>query len=322
MLKVKEFHPAWWAPGPHFQTILAHFLRPVRSVAVSRHRLETPDGDFVDYDYLEGDEGAPIVLILHGLEGSSRARYIRSLIPEIQNKKWHAFILNHRGCSGEPNRLDLTYHSGKTEDISFVVRHLKERGFLNIYAVGYSIGGNMLLKFLGESHSSNVASIDKAVCISVPYDLAASVCLLEESFINHWVYARSMLNSLKKKIRRKFPKNSSKVRMERVEKCHTFSVFDEEVTARLNGFKSAADYWAQCSAMSFLEKIRTAVLLIHAKDDPFLTKEYLPICLMEENPHIDFCLTEKGGHIGFLMGRSPWVQKKWLETTILDYLTN
>jgi predicted alpha/beta-fold hydrolase len=319
---MKKFNPAWWAPGPHFQTILAHFLRPVRAVTVSRHRLETPDGDFVDYDYLEGEKTAPLVLILHGLEGNSQARYIRSLLSQIRDQRWHAVMLNHRGCSGEPNRLESTYHSGKTEDIRFVIEYFKQRGFLNIYAVGYSIGGNMLLKYLGESSDENIAAVAKAVCVSVPYDLAASVKLLEKSFINHWVYARSMLKSLKKKVSQKFPKFSTKVRLGHVAKCDTFSVFDEEVTARLNGFKSAPDYWAQCSSINFLEKIRTKVLLVHAMDDPFLTKEYLPLSLIEENPYIDLCLTEKGGHIGFLMGQSPWAQERWLEDRIIDYFLN
>ncbi|HTL47535.1 MAG TPA: alpha/beta fold hydrolase [Verrucomicrobiae bacterium] len=331
----RPFRPAWWCPGAHAQTIFARFFRPAPPLELTLERLETPDGDFLDIEILEGARDKPGVIVLHGLEGSSEAPYVRSLLSEIHKRGWHAAAVNFRGCSAvkrkgrrlfndwgaekNPNRLPTTYHSGKTDDLDWVVQHLlRKTAWENYYLAGYSIGGNIVLKWLGEQGASAAGQIKKAAAVSVPYDLVKSVELMDQGF-NRRVYTRSLLSSLKAKSLEKEKDFPGLIDIAKVLKCTTFREFDEEVTARLNHFHSALHYWTESSSARYLDSIRVPTLLIHAADDPFFEGRYLPLKAIESNASLRLCLVSRGGHLGFVSGKWPWRQDLWLEGVILSY---
>ncbi len=324
-MKVKKFQSAWWCPGAHTQSIFAHFFRPVpANLSLERKHLETPDGDFLKLDFLisQAPEKSPCVLLLHGLEGSSNARYIRSLLGKIQARGGRAVVMNFRGCSKplEPNRLITTYHSGKTEDLDLVVNHLREKeNMKTLFIVGYSIGGNITLKWLGEQGMAAQSKVQKAAAVSVPYNLARSAEMLDRGF-NQQVYTRRLLTTLKAKILAKEKKFPSHVNAPIVQNCKTFKVFDREVTARLNGFRDEMDYWTKSSSQGFLEKIRVQTLLVNAEDDPFFPGTFLPRQIFSNSDYLKPLITAGGGHLGFVAGPWPWQQELWLEERIMEFL--
>jgi predicted alpha/beta-fold hydrolase len=309
--------------GADAQTIVGALFRAKPRVGLIRQRIDTPDGDFLDLDFLDAQGAdaleAPIIVILHGLEGSSQAPYILSLLGEIKRRGGAACAVNLRMCSGEPNRLPATYHSGKTEDLDCVIRYLKEKGGRKrLFLVGFSIGGNMILKWLGEQGSRASEIIEKAVAISVPYDLAKSVELMDRGF-NREVYTRSLLASLKAKLRVKKRLYPDAIRWDRIKKCNTFQVFDREVTAPLNGFADETDYWTKASSGPFLKDIRVPTLLIHAEDDPFFPARLLPYEEFRKSDYLVPLIVPGGGHVGFVAG-PPWKWDAWLEARTLDFL--
>jgi len=286
--------------------------------------LETPDRDFLDIDFFDAPSvnrggHAPLVVILHGLEGSSGAPYIKRLLREIRKRGWNAAAMNMRMCSGEPNRLVQTYHSGKTEDLDFVLGRLKDRrAWHEIYLVGYSIGGNIALKWMGEQAGRASEQIQKAVVVSVPYDLTKSVGELDQGF-NRAVYTAVLLRSLKRKVRRKVKMFPGAITYDRVKHCKTFKEFDNKITAPLNGFKDERDYWSRSSSMNFLKSIRVPTLLIHAEDDPFFPGEFLPREDFEKSTYLKSLIVSEGGHVGFVSGAWPWRQTPWLEQQIMNF---
>jgi len=296
-------------------------------MALHRKRLELSDGDFLDLDFSSspssknGGEATPIVVILHGLEGSSRAPYVQTLVKEICADGWNAVAFNMRGCSGEGNRLKETYHSGKTEDLESVLRHLIEKeGRQKIYLVGYSIGGNILLKWLGEYGNSVPPQIQKAAAISVPYDLTRSVELMDCG-LNRRIYTRALLRRLKAKIRLKEKQFPNVIRYDDIKKCTTFREFDRKVTAFLNGFPSAENYWASTSCKHFLKSITVPTLLIHAENDPFFPAKLLPFEAIRNSDYLYPLIVPNGGHLGFIAGQWPWKQEPWLERQIMTFFS-
>ena len=316
----RNFQPGWWCPGQHAQTIFAYFFRPYQHLPFHRKRLETPDGDFLDLDFLPGDPEKPLVLIVHGLEGSSRASYVQSFLGEVQKAGRPICALNFRGCSGETNRLPSTYHSGKTEDLDLTVNYLHQAlGQKKIDIVGFSIGGNLLLKWLGEQKHAARNKIRKALAVSVPYDLVRSVLVMDRGF-NRQVYTRKLLQSLKKKTllkEKKFPHISN---FRKAKNAHTFYEFDSLITAPLNGFKDAVDYWTRSSSLYFLKEICVETGLLHAEDDPFYPGHLFPFDEVKHSDYLEPIWTRQGGHLGFMNGPLPWKQDLWLEKTIVDFL--
>lgn len=311
--KPVTFRAARWARGCHAQTILARILRSPNGPPYSRERLETPDGDFLDLDWcLEPSLGSPIVLVLHGLEGSSSRRYVRNICRELFDRGIWPVALNFRGCSGEPNRKPHYYHSGETNDLRFVVEFLRRR-FPDrpIGVLGFSLGGNVLLKFLGEESSNIQDKVESAVAISVPYDLAAGSQLLERSRMGR-LYASYFLRSLKHKVRLKKELLGPVLNLDAVLDSRTIWEFDDVATAPLNGFESALAYYAECSSCKFLENICIPALLIHAEDDPFLPAHAIPSAEALSNPMIQFVMHPVGGHVGFLEG-TPTKPSFWAE---------
>jgi uncharacterized protein len=314
----KNFSPSWWCSGPHAQTIAARFLRAAQKISYQRTRLELPDGDFLDLDFCEENSSSPLVIILHGLEGSSDAPYVRSLVQKVKNAGWNSLAVNFRSCSGEPNRLKESYHSGQTRDLQSVMEYVGAR-YKAIFLAGYSIGGNIILKWLGEEgEAAAEKGIKAAVAVSVPYDLEKAVEVMDRGF-NKRIYTANLLWSLKKKSRLKSKKFPAAFRLKEIFACRTFRGFDSLVTAPVHGFKDAEDYWRSSGARHFLQKVRIPSLLIHAADDPFFPEPLLPMDEIKKSSQLKLLLTRKGGHVGFMAGRAPWRQESWLEDEILHY---
>ena len=309
-----------WARGPHAQTLAARVLRPAEGPPFERERLVTPDADFVDLDFgPDAGPEAPIALVLHGLEGSSRRRYVRSVARELLARGVWPIGLNFRGCSGEPNRTLRFYHSGETEDPAFVVEELRRRHpGRKIGAVGFSLGGNVLLKMLGERDDGGAGLVDAAVAMSVPYDLAAGCAHLEQSPMGR-LYAEYFLRSLKSKVAAKAGPLSGAVDLGAIAAVRSIWRFDDLVTAPLHGFVDAAEYYACSSSARFLSGIRVPTLLLHALDDPFLPREAIPVEQVAANPLLHLSLQPSGGHVGFLAG-PPWRPRFWADEEAARFL--
>lgn len=316
----RPFRPASWALGPHMQTLAARMLRSGDGPEFVRERIETPDDDFLDLDW-GPDPGpdAPIVLVVHGLEGSARRRYVRNVCRELLAAGIRPVALNLRGCSGEPNRALTYYHSGKTDDLAHVLALLRTRyPDRRIGAIGFSLGGNVLLKLMGERSDGGAGLLDAAVAMSVPYDLAAGSALLERSAMGR-AYSAYFLRSLKRKVGWKEERLRSVLDLPAALASRTIWEFDDRVTAPLHGFASAEEYYARSSSVQFLTGVRVPTLLLHAEDDPFLPKERIPIDQSKENPALHLVLHGRGGHVGFLEG-SPWRPTFWADEESARFL--
>ena len=308
---IQRFHPASWAGGPHAQTIGARVLRSGDGPLYSRERLVTPDGDFIDLDWgPDLGPSAPIVLVMHGLEGSSARPYMKNVCRELLGRGVRPVALNFRGCSGEPNLLPRFYHSGETTDPRFVLETLRARHPDRRFgAMGFSLGGNVLLKMLGEAPDGGCGLVSAAVAMSVPYDLAAGCALLERSRMGR-LYTSYFMRSLLGKVEGKADLLSPLIDLPAVRLTKTIWHFDEMFTAPLNGFASAAHYYDECSSSAYLSTIRVPTLMLHAEDDPFLPAASIPTAAAESNQHITLALQEHGGHVGFLQG-SAWSPSFW-----------
>jgi predicted alpha/beta-fold hydrolase len=285
--------------------------------------VSTRDGDFVDLDWATpAPREAPLLLILHGLEGSSRSHYVVGLARQALARGWRVVTLNFRSCSGELNRLPQFYHSGHTDDLDEVVRLLvgRERN-LRIGAVGVSLGGNVLLKWLGEWEVGVPAELVGAVAISVPFDLEPCARALDRG-VCRWVYAANFLGTMRAKVRRKADRDPDLRRLidlPRAIRARTFAEYDRAVTAPLNGFADARDYWRRASSGPYLSRIRRPTLLVNALDDPIVPREALPNPVLLP-PSVRAEYVPRGGHAGFIEGRWPWHASSWVERRAIDFL--
>jgi predicted alpha/beta-fold hydrolase len=286
-----------------------------------RERVETSDGDFVDLDWLDAPAApdAPLLLILHGLEGSSQSHYVGGLLNGARTRGWRGVLLNFRSCSGELNRLPRFYHSGETGDFDAVVRMLiaREPG-IRIGAVGVSIGGNVLLKWLGEQGTAAPAAVVAGVAISVPFDLAPCAEALDRGFAKV-VYTANFMRTMRRKVVEKARAHPGFVDVAAACRARTFAAYDSAVTAPLFGFADARDYWRRASSRPHLAAIARPTLLLNALDDPFVPPESLPKP-QELSPHVRLVVTPRGGHVGFVDGRWPWRCDSWAERRALDFL--
>ena len=300
-----RFRPAWWLRNRHAQTLAGKYLRPGTALPLERRRVDTPDGDFLDLDFApEPAQGAPLVLLLHGLEGSTRREYMSLTFRELFDRGLRGVGMNFRGCSGEPNRVARAYHSGETGDLAHVVAQLRRgRRGRPIGAAGFSLGGNVLLKYLGER--GDRAAIDAAVAVSVPFDLPASAARLSNGAMRH-TYGAYFLRSLRRKVRAKRHLLGGEVDVDRALAARTLRDFDDACTAPLHGFAGADDYYARADVRRHLAHIRVPALLIQARDDPFLPRGATPDTIVAANPHLTAAFTDRGGHLGFVEGVVPW----------------
>ena len=281
--------------------------------------MSTRDGDFVDLDWSDAPSpGAPLLLVLHGLEGSCRSHYVRGLLDCGRREGWGGVVLNFRSCSGEPNRLARFYHSGDTEDLDEVVRLLtrREPGRV-IVAVGVSLGGNVLLKWLGEQGDAAPAAVAAAAGISVPFDLEQCARVLDRGF-QKWVYTANFMRTFKQKVQAKARQHGAFVDLAAVRRARTFAAYDRVVTAPLHGFADEVDYWRRASCGPYLARVRVPTLLISALDDPFVPVTALPDPA-QLPPGVALEVTERGGHVGFVEG-PPWRVTSWAERRAVEFL--
>jgi len=307
----RPFRVAPWAKNPHAQTLLARFLRSGRGPAMLRERWELPDGDFLDLDFgPDPGSGAPVALLLHGLEGGSDRRYVLSACRDLLARGIRPVAMNFRGCSGEMNRLPRMYHSGETSDPAWVLARLRRRHpARRLGAVGFSLGGNVLLKLLGEREDGGAGLLDAAVAVSVPLDLAEGCRLLERTAMGR-TYTWFFLRSLKRKVRAKARLLEELVDLEAALASRTLREFDDAVTSRVHGFRDASEYYRLSSSTGYLAGIRTPTLVVHAFDDPFLPGDALPRRALEANPMLVTAIHDRGGHVGFMEG-PPWSLRYW-----------
>jgi predicted alpha/beta-fold hydrolase len=315
-----NFRAPWWGRNPHVQTLLPRLVRRRLLVNLRRERVEMPDGDFLDLDWLRppaADDRRPIVVIMHGLEGNSASPYAQGMLAALAARQWPALVMHFRGCSGELNRLPRAYHSGDTGDAAAIFAILRARyPRVPLAAVGYSLGGNVLLKHLGEQGASTVLAA--AVAISVPFLLSECADRLQQGFSRF--YQKALLASLVQKTRAKFAILPCPIPDLALDAIATIRDFDEHLTAPLHGFKSAADYYARSSCRQYLRGITVPTLIVQSADDPFLTPAVIP-SPKELSATTQLQLSAHGGHVGFIYGPHPWRVQHWLEERVPDFLS-
>jgi uncharacterized protein len=316
-----SFSPSWFLRGPHAQTIWGRLARPRRLVDFRREVLTTPDDDDLVLDHLDAPARSPVRFVLmHGLEGSSYSVYMQGLLAVIARAGYAATAMNFRSCARDPrnlsrmlpNRQRRLYHSGETTDFDFLVRTLRAREpDVPLLAVGASLGGNVLLKWLGENPGQR--DVAAAATMSVPYDLGAGADFLEHGAGRF--YVARFLSTLKAKgLLREGLDHAAMMR------ARTFRQFDDAANAPLHGFTGADDYYTRSSSIRFLDKITTPALCISAADDPFLPREVLERARSVASDSVEFRVTECGGHTGFIAGVLPWRCEYWAEELIVRWL--
>jgi len=303
------YRAPWWLPGGHVQT-LAAALGPAPRVVFVRERWGTPDGDFVDVDWAGNQGAARLLVLFHGLEGSSRSHYARSIAALAAASGWRVALPHFRGCSGEPNRLPRAYHSGDSDELDWMLRRFAGQG-VALHAAGVSLGGNVLLKWLGERAAQARALVRRAAAISAPIDLAAAGAALDRGF-NRRSYTRLFLATLKTKAYAKLALGQLQFDEQRMARARTLHEFDDLVTAPLHGFLDADDYWARAAAAPWLEHIAVPTLVLNAKNDPFLPAQALERATREASSRVLLESPPSGGHAGF-PGRRQWLARRVLE---------
>jgi len=300
----------------HVQTILPNLFRRVRGVHYQRERITTPDDDFLDLDWSR--IGSPRLAILsHGLEGNSQRPYILGMVKALHARGWDALAWNYRGCSGEPNKQLRSYHSGFTEDLHTVITHaLAPDTYSEIVLSGFSLGGNITLKYLGEQGSHLHPRIQTAVAVSVPCDLRSGALKMAQPA--NKLYMAIFLQSFHEKIKAKMRTMPGQISDEGFDQIKTFEDFDNRYTAPLHGFKNAEDYWAKASSKPFLPQICIPTLLIDAKNDPLLAGPCYPIEEAKSNPQLFLEMPESGGHVGFITFNSRG--EYWSETRAMSFI--
>jgi hypothetical protein len=324
-----------WLPGGHAQTLagvaLRAHVRAHRDVHRRRERIPTTDGDFLDLDWFESRDGAtrarpadvnaahrPLVLVLHGLEGSTNSGYVKVLARELAAAGLDSVGLNFRSCSGELNRGPRLYHAGETCDVEFVIEQLAARHpGRPLAAVGFSIGGNMLLRWLGEAGERARDLLAAAAVVSVPFDIEAGARFMESSASR--LYLRHILPSLRAKVAAKRELLRGRIDVQRALRARTFFEFDDAATSRLYGFKDADDYYRRASCAPWLRGVRVPTLVVHALDDPFLPASAVPTAAITANPWLIPAISEHGGHVGFIHG-TPWAPRFFAEEAVTEHL--
>jgi predicted alpha/beta-fold hydrolase len=308
----KPFKPAWWLRNSHLQTLWPCITRPSQlkpTLTLERERLELPDGDFLDLDWVNKSASGPIVIVLHGFEGSVNSHYAKGMLNVIDSHGWRGVFMHFRGCSGEHNRLQRGYHSGDTHDLAFVVNTLlQHEPNASLAAIGYSLGGNVLLKWLGETGKHN--PLKAAIAVSVPFELHKVAKRISSGFSRF--YQWHFLRCLRRRLQRKFAFIAPPMDPQFLESLTSIRDFDNSFTAPLHGFRDVEDYYTTSSSRQYLRFIKVPTLLLHAKDDPFMTEDTIPT-LEELSPSIQLEVTEAGGHVGFVAGHYPWRPVYWLE---------
>jgi predicted alpha/beta-fold hydrolase len=291
-MEVGDYRPPLALFNRHLETIFPALFRRVSIAGLERERIITPDDDFIDIDWLKSSSDN-VVIVSHGLEGNSRRAYVLGMLRAFHRKGFSALSWNYRGCGDEMNKQLRFYHSGATDDLEVIVNHCIAKKYRNIYLIGFSLGGNLTLKYLGEQGKNIPSPVKGAVTFSVPMNLDTSCA--EISRPGNYLYARRFLRSLKNKIRTKAAKMSG-LDIHGIEKVNTLRAFDDRYTAPLHGFADATTYYRRCSSLYFLDKIAVPTLVVNAQNDPFLAPDCFP---QSQNPHLILDYPARGGHVGF-----------------------
>jgi predicted alpha/beta-fold hydrolase len=309
-----------WLPGGHLQTIYPALCVPKPAITYRRERWTAPDNDFIDIDFIDGQPGQPLVVLFHGLEGSSDSHYARAMMATVAARGWSGAVPHFRGCSGEINLAPRFYHSGDAEEIDWIMHKLavyaKRIGAGKLYATGISLGGNALLRWLGESqHHAEI--VDAACAISAPLDLAGGGIALSKGF--NRFYAQNFLRTMRAKSLSKLEQFPRLFDREKLLLAHDLYSFDNIVTAPLHGFRDTDDYWNRASAKHVLGDITVPTLVLNARNDPFLPPQHLP---QTAAPSVRLAYPEEGGHVGFMSSRSigPAGLLGWLPQQTLGFL--
>lgn len=318
------YTPAWWVPGAHLQTLWGKLFRRVPVVPTRMERWDTPDGDEVEIHRLDATPlttNTPRLVVLHGLEGTIGSHYLQGILSQARARGWAADVLIFRGCGSRMNRSRRMYHSGETTDVDFVVRRLvAEHPGQTIVAAGFSLGGNVLLKWLGEQGDALPPSLVAAAAVSVPFDLERGARHIERGFSH--VYTRHFLRTLKRKAVTKLQLHPGTFDANAMMRSGTLFEFDDAVTAPLHGFEGAHDYYSRSSSIHFLAEIRRPTLLLSSFDDPFLPREVLHdvgfVALSNQFLIPEFRLN--GGHVGFVSGSSPFDERYYGEERVIEFL--
>lgn len=307
-----EYRAPAWLPGGHLQTIYPATCIARPAVTYRRERWHSLDGDFIDVDFVDGQPGRPLVVLFHGLEGSSNSHYARSLMAALQARGWSGAVPHFRGCSGEANLAPRFYHSGDAAEVDWVVRTLRARHGGTLYAAGVSLGGNALLRWLGESgHGAEI--VDAACAVSAPLDLARGGEALSSGF--NMLYTRMFLQTLKPKCLAKLEQFPGLFDRAALLRARDLYAFDNVVTAPLHGYRDTDDYWHRASARHVLDAITVPTLVLNARNDPFLPGAHLPTTASKA---VTLEYPAQGGHVGFPVGPLPG-RIDWLPTRILAF---
>lgn len=321
MIIDSSFKAAWWLANPHGQTIYPTLARRIQAPVDRSERLELADGDFIDLAWAVNGlaEDSPLIVLLHGLGGSAQSTYVAGFMQRFNRCGWRVVLMHFRGASQEPNRLARAYHSGDTADFNYFLETLAQREPQTKKAVvGVSLGGNVLLKWLGEQGAQTL--IHAAVAVSVPFQLRLVADRIGRGFSQ--VYQRYLLGRLRAVFERKktaYAEDNLPQLLRDINKWQCFWTFDENVTAPLHGFSNVHTYYRESSSRRYLAKIATQTLIIHALDDPFMTAEVLPVA-EDLSEDITLEVSARGGHVGFISGSMPGRPVYWLEQRIPEYL--
>ena len=311
LIKESTYRPPAWLRGGHFQTVHPVLFRRIAAVTDRRERLELGDGDFLDLEWAGGRSGR-LAILSHGLEGFSRATYVQGMARALVKRGWDVLAWSFRGCSGEPNRLASFYHSGKTGDLDAVIRHaMQTHPADRIALIGFSLGGNLTLKYVGERGLEIHPKISRAVAFSTPCELACSSAKLAEW--QNRIYMERFMKSLRSKVKEKSRSFPSQLDVTGVDAMRTFAEFDDRFTAPLHGFADADDYWKRSSCRQFLPGIAIPTLLVSAANDPILGPACYPREEAEESAAFHLEMPSDGGHVGFGTGREYWSETRAAE---------
>ena len=315
---MSDYRAPIWLPGGHLQTIYPAKVINTPGVTLARERWDTPDGDFIDVDFVEGLPGKPMLVLFHGLEGSSSSHYARSILSYIEALGWSGAVPHFRGCSGELNRAPRFYHSGDADEVGWILqrmaRHPLARNASNFFTAGVSLGGNALLRWLG-SFADDSGFVDAACAISAPLDLTAGGAALSSGV--NMIYTRVFLNTLKPKCLAKLAQYPDLFDRDRMLAARDLYEFDNAVTAPLHGFRDTDDYWHRASARHVLGDITVPTLVLNARNDPFLPGRHLP---RKASASVILEYPSQGGHVGFATGRPPGALN-WLPRRLVRFLS-
>lgn len=328
LLKSTYTPSSWWQSNPHLSTIIPAVLRRLPQVGDSRHSgvdysretLELDDGDFLDLDWLKAEQPTKrLVIVLHGLEGSAQSLYAQGMARYFAAHGWDALVTNHRGCSGRMNRLLRMYHMGATDDVGRLVAHGIDLGYTRIGIVGFSLGGNLCLKYLGEQGDQVPDEVKGGVAFSVPCHIASANRVIDQ--LHNRLYLRRFLRSLNAKVKQKHRDFPDQIELPNGRPGdqwpRSFAEFDDRYTGPIHGFSGASEYWETCSSRQFIPDIRVPTLLVNAQNDTFLSDQCYPIDEAESHDLFWLDIPDKGGHVGFGGKRG---EPYWSEIRALGFL--